>query len=839
MTRLRQSSETNTVSLLLFKIFGGNPYYAVAKYVNGDLYYNPIEVELTEENIQDHVNGTTTLGSYQLIQGSNVVKWFGWDVDSVDIKEARDIVEKITKRLGDIPHAVEFSGRKGYHILIFLNEPMLAGDAKTIAQRVRDAEGFKATGETHVECFPKQDILSRDRPKGNLLKIPLGIHPVSREWSKFISPSDGWEKGEALDPKKILENKATLEQVFSLVSQSLNIESQLVDLISEHWSEGKRHDLSLYLCGFLANEGWGFDQTRNFMQALVERTKDAEEFNRLQTVQTTFERLKEGKSIRGRQGLGEILPSAVMQQLTELVSLAKAPDTVNQIDDIRYNKGKTKIEQARLAGNTIWSMLNDEGSRIFQTEYADVYWYSQEEHSVIDDSGELWNSMTNKRFGLNPLDAFSKMVDAEVRLRSVREAPIVPIYRGSYWSEVEGKLYVNFGGPEVYIITSPKDIKTSYNGECGIMFITNPLNRHIVPDFEVANVDCWEYLANDLSFTTSADAPASPAEQRELLKAWILSYFFLELLPTKPILTIVGAPGSGKTTAIRRILRILEDPFADVLGVPTDKQDAFRASVESHKLVVIDNLEKSGAYWMVDTLNKLATGNQIEIRELYKTNARHVIIPRCFIACTAVNMPFSDETLFSRLLVLEMSRLLEPLPEHVLQRQIREHGPAIAADLLRKLGEVVVVLRSMRKVRPPTKSRLVDFTVFCEKIKVCPPHVIKGVLLSSGLLSMVDAQMRQLKESSQAIYLLEEWISLKPEEAAEWKTITQIHDVLSTMAQARKLSFAWKSSQALLRHFMALEDRLKMDFAAEIVTEVSQQTRREVVKFRFKNTLLR
>jgi ABC-type dipeptide/oligopeptide/nickel transport system ATPase component len=424
----------------------------------------------------------------------------------------------------------------------------------------------------------------------------------------------------------------------------------------------------------------------------------------------------------------------------------------------------------------------------------------------------------------------------EIRLRIIRESPILAIYNRTFWSEADGRLFINLGGPEVFIITDEDHIERSYNGECGLMFKTNPSGKYLTPDFDAERTDAWDRLVNDLSFTTSTEAPAHPEEQRELLKAWILAFFFQEMMPTKPILSLLGVPGSGKTTAIRRILRILEDPNADVLGVPTDKQDAFRATIEKHRLIVIDNLEKSGVGWMVDLLNKLATGNHIEIRELYRTNATHLIAPDCFVALTAVNIPFSDETLFSRMLVLEMQRLSEPMPEHVLQNTIREFGPAIWADLMRKLGKVVAILRSKPKVRPPTKSRLVDFTVFCEKIKNC--DVVRCDQLSSGLLAMVDSQLHQLRQSSQAVFLLEEWLTLKPAEAAEWRTIEQIYSVLNSMAQVRRLTFQWKNSAALQRHISTLESRLKADFAAEIKMEESPQTGRETMRIRFKNMLI-
>lgn len=828
---------TNNIAELLLEIYGGNPYHARAKEIKGDVTYHPIEIPLGLENLEAHLNGDVILGSYQLIQGVNVVRWFGWDVDSKELKDARKMAQKILRHLTNIPHAVEFSGRKGYHIIVFLKDPVPAAIVKKIAEWVREVEGLSSIGDSHVECFPKQDRLSKGRPKGNLIKIPLGEHPKTHDFSRFIDPLNGWENGPELNPEEILTYRVELEDIQAIMSEGPGPMEQVVELLADYWVSGKRHDISLFLCGFLAHEGWLEEDVKDLVTALVNRTDDDDLYNRIETVETTYQRHRDGKSIRGRQGLGEYLPATSLQKLTELSSLIKAPNTVAQVDDIRYMKGKPKIEAIRLASTTIWSILNDEGNRVIQTNENVAYWYNSEDHLITREGTEVWDSLLNGQFGLNPVDNFSRMTSTELRLRIIREAPFVPIRNRTFWSDAEKKLYVNMGGPEVYVVSGKDKIETTYNGECGQIFVTNDSGRYLVPDLDnVDEVDAWEHLVEDLSFTTSEEAPATPEEQKELLKAWILAFFFQELMPTRPILALIGEPGSGKTTAMRRLLRIVEDPFTDVLGVPTDKQDAFRASIESHRLLVLDNLEKSGAWWMVDMLNKLSTGSHIEVRKLYKTNEKHVIIPQCFVACTAVNVPFSDETLFSRLLVLEMEKLYTPLPEHILQRRIAEFGPSIWGDLLHKLGEVVEILRANEKVKAPTSSRLADFTIFCERIK--DSEIIDGDYLSSGLLSMIDSQLRQLKESSPAIQLLEDWIMLRPDEAAEWRNIHQLYEILREMAQARKVNFRWRSAQALWRHLGTLEPRLRKDFQAELKREMNPINRKEDVMIRFDVSLV-
>jgi hypothetical protein len=198
-------------------------------------------------------------------------------------------------------------------------------------------------------------------------------------------------------------------------------------------------------------------------------------------------------------------------------------------------------------------------------------------------------------------------------------------------------------------------------------------------------------------------------------------------------------------------------------------------------------------------------------------------------------MPFSDETLFSRLLVLEMDQLREPIAEHVLQRKIKEFGPVIWANLLVKLNDVIKELNKNKHVKAPTKSRLVDFTVFCARIQ--NSGLVDGNKLHMGLLSMVDAQLRQLKESSQAIVLIEEWISMRSAEANEWRTYQELYGILQQMAQSRRTDFKWKNATGLERHLTTLKDRLSKDFGAEFKEEFSTQHNKDIIKLRFRTEL--
>jgi hypothetical protein len=145
---------------------------------------------------------------------------------------------------------------------------------------------------------------------------------------------------------------------------------------------------------------------------------------------------------------------------------------------------------------------------------------------------------------------------------------------------------------------------------------------------------------------------------------------------------------------------------------------------------------------------------------------------------------------------------------------------------------VVSHIISHKNPKAPTKSRLVDFNVFCDRIKDSP--VVDGQKLILGLLSMIDSQLRQLKESSQAINLLEQWISSRPHEAEDFHTWGEIFTSLQMMCSAQKIDFRWKNAAGLGRHLSTLKTRLEVDYGAEFKEFPSPDSAKELTKIRFR-----
>jgi len=170
--------------------------------------YNCVKEPLTKEVIRQHLRGEKTIGIYQISPTDNTVKWGLYDLDvenptveqlNVLRKDVVKIVEKLTAKILFSSILIEFSGSKGYHVWTFFDPSIPAIVANKLLRNVAEQ------AEVNVkEIFPKQSQVS-GKGFGNLVKLPLGIHQVSKKHSQlWIPPSKPGEDWKPLDPTYLL-----------------------------------------------------------------------------------------------------------------------------------------------------------------------------------------------------------------------------------------------------------------------------------------------------------------------------------------------------------------------------------------------------------------------------------------------------------------------------------------------------------------------------------------------------------------------------------------------------------------------------------------------------------
>ncbi|MEM4972910.1 MAG: hypothetical protein QXR87_04260 [Candidatus Hadarchaeales archaeon] len=234
----------------------------------GDVYavqredgaYILVRKPLTPEILSRHLEGLETIGVYQV--GNGKVKWICYDLDGDDLGEVRKCTLALldTLRREGVPEEavrVEFSGRRGYHVWIFLT-PTALRQAYVLARRFASKTEVPVKGKVGVEIFPKQASVP-EGGYGNLVKLPLGVHRLTGQRSAFVSPPEFKE----LDPQQALSGVKPWtpppipEEEMKRVTKPLLVADFpcWVKLSSGEIPEGYRHYAALFLASHLRDKG--------------------------------------------------------------------------------------------------------------------------------------------------------------------------------------------------------------------------------------------------------------------------------------------------------------------------------------------------------------------------------------------------------------------------------------------------------------------------------------------------------------------------------------------------------------------------------------------------------
>lgn len=204
--------------------------------------YAPADMEFNESVLQEHLDGDITTGQYAVNPNDNTVKFAAIDNDietdsSADLDNAFQAALEQKERalelgLKDSQAWLEFSGRRGYHLWVFFDPPVMAAKAKRLMEYIADGtpdekerekeeDDFEAGVQIeggHTEVFPKQVRLS-EKGYGNLIKTPLGIHQQTGDRMVFLKESGEPYEDQAIPLRAASRNRVTPETVDEILEE--------------------------------------------------------------------------------------------------------------------------------------------------------------------------------------------------------------------------------------------------------------------------------------------------------------------------------------------------------------------------------------------------------------------------------------------------------------------------------------------------------------------------------------------------------------------------------------------------------------------------------------------
>jgi hypothetical protein len=155
--------DLSKILLNLFFIPGSTYYVADPK-------YRHVKESITLVDIEKHISGELSIAAPSTYE--KLVKWIAVDIDILDHNLIRKAVGLL--RENELPAYASFSGNKGYHIYIFLENAVPLAEAQDVSGRIQSL--FKTAAIPYDKISP-----SPTGNGGDCMCLPLGTHPVSGE----------------------------------------------------------------------------------------------------------------------------------------------------------------------------------------------------------------------------------------------------------------------------------------------------------------------------------------------------------------------------------------------------------------------------------------------------------------------------------------------------------------------------------------------------------------------------------------------------------------------------------------------------------------------------------
>jgi len=191
---------------------------------------------------------------------------------------------------------------------------------------------------------------------------------------------------------------------------------------------------------------------------------------------------------------------------------------------------------------------------------------------------------------------------------------------------------------------------------------------------------------------------------RLLLKAFLVSPFLGDL--PRPLLEFAGEAGSGKSSAARYVIDLLDPHVGALRTLPRDERDLFAAS-QNRLVIAFDNRSHLTAD-QADALCMFATGGAHAARKLFTDGETHALEVRASAILTSITSLVTRSDLASRTISLTVPRIddADRREEADLKAAWVGERPRIFGALF---SAIAVGLRDNAGIHLARKSRLADF----------------------------------------------------------------------------------------------------------------------------------
>lgn len=419
-----------------------------------------------------------------------------------------------------------------------------------------------------------------------------------------------------------------------------------------------------------------------------------------------------------------------------------SPDIVNNI----MNGSGTMREKAAQITDHVLDELSRVGTFI-QTTTEECYFVdSRTGHAkmylITKDFGTRFTGLVCTRFGLN--GGVDRNLILGILYASIVQCQLkdkVHFNHFSYYDMHRGRIYVDRYDGSMYILDGETVTKSPY-GKDDVYFHSSegskyPASFDYTTDYRPGGLD--SVVLDSPNYATAGHG-ISRRELRHILKTWVSTFFFGEIMDTKPIVLIHGPADSGKTTMFQSLSILLSGDSTESVTSMPQKGPEFETHVTQSAYVFYDNVEVN-LREIQEKLAQVATGFTVKRRKLYATNTMLTYKSRAFVGITSRTLDRIQEDVVQRYIIVPVQPFniggdQTRTPLSVILREVLDNRNQLWSELLDFVNRLLGAINTHGMPNTATKFRMADYGMILEL--ACGQEGLSSRKLEDFIIRMQD-----------------------------------------------------------------------------------------------------